>query len=306
MSGPPDALAAAGPDRQPVGIVYLRPPVERRAAIVLAVPEHRRQRRDAEPLDVAPKEQCGLDVLDHAVLAVAGDPVGAGDARALEKCVGDQPPGAAWLQPEAREAGKLLGAGRGGVDRDAARGQPELVERPGGAEIGCAEEGHPVALLILVHDSEARETRVRELPRGMVVLHVEIVAGELDLTRLAVLHHMDAHGLLEEPPWMEETHGRGVGRVGPERVVRIVGYPVVLVIADLVEDLGLGDTRRGVWAPGEFARQVHNRVEGKTLGIPGLDALFGGARHGGQHPECAGSYTGQQGFAAVRSVHHVP
>ena len=62
----PDPLAGPVPDREPVGIVDLGPPVGDLLAAIFGVPEHRGQRRDAQPLDVLAQEQVVLDVHDHA------------------------------------------------------------------------------------------------------------------------------------------------------------------------------------------------------------------------------------------------
>src|SRR3546814_7641212 len=65
-------------------------------------------------------------------------------------------PGA--LQPEMGEAGKFLLARDAGVDGHGAGGQAELLFG-GGAEIGRAQEGQPVAVPRLIHDAEPGKAR---------------------------------------------------------------------------------------------------------------------------------------------------
>src|SRR5919108_275382 len=64
---PPNALTAAGPNGQAVGIVDLRPPIGGQLAVVLAVPEHAGEWRHAEALDVLARHQLALDLHDDAV-----------------------------------------------------------------------------------------------------------------------------------------------------------------------------------------------------------------------------------------------
>src|SRR5215207_3902111 len=79
----PDALAGAGPQRQAVGIVDLRPPIDGRLLLGLREPEHGRQRRDAETGEVAPEVEGLVHVHDYRRAAAHDEAESPGETRTV-------------------------------------------------------------------------------------------------------------------------------------------------------------------------------------------------------------------------------
>ena len=79
------------------------------------------------------------------LVAADREAVGASEARPVEQGVDDHRVvlGGGRLEPEVREVGEFLRAGRAWRQRDAARRQADLAKFANGAEIGGAEEGRP-------------------------------------------------------------------------------------------------------------------------------------------------------------------
>ena len=128
-----------------------RPPVPGLMAIMLAKPEHAGQRGDPHALDVLAHEKPGFDRLVHLAGFGAGHADGAGNARTIEEGKdGEFIAGhGAGLEPKLSEVWKLLRRGKGGIDRDCARGKSILVEFARAAEIGPAEQRHPIGIGVL-------------------------------------------------------------------------------------------------------------------------------------------------------------
>jgi hypothetical protein len=84
---PPDPFAAAGPQRQAVGVVDFRAPVPGHAAVVLAHLVHAGARGDAEPLDRLARVQRAVDVHQQHVAIGDGEAVGAGHAGRIQQAV---------------------------------------------------------------------------------------------------------------------------------------------------------------------------------------------------------------------------
>src|SRR5690606_29973771 len=66
---PPNTLAGAGPHCQPVRVMHLGAPVDPLGLLLLGVPVHRGQRRNAQPLNVAAQMDLLLDVHCHSLIA---------------------------------------------------------------------------------------------------------------------------------------------------------------------------------------------------------------------------------------------
>ena len=93
----PDALAGAGPQRQPVGIVDLGAPVDGGGLGLLRVPVHRGQRRDAEAAHVLAQEDgLSMSMTTARSAPLHDEAVGARDARAVEQGIDRDRVRAAW------------------------------------------------------------------------------------------------------------------------------------------------------------------------------------------------------------------
>ena len=161
---PPDALAFAGPQRQPVAIVDFRTPVGGIAPLILAVPVHAGERRDAQLRDVGPEEEFGAHLHDRAALLCGIELIGAGQAGAVEQRVNRdrRMAGLRLRQPELDETGKLLlGRRRDGIDGNAAGRAAVLIVLSRAAEVACALERQPIGDgLRPVHDAKTRKAEV--------------------------------------------------------------------------------------------------------------------------------------------------
>src|SRR3546814_5710894 len=73
---PPEPLAGAGPEREPVGIVDLRAPVHAVRPAALGKPVHRRQRGETEALDRPAQEEVFLHLHYHAFPAGEAEEIG--------------------------------------------------------------------------------------------------------------------------------------------------------------------------------------------------------------------------------------
>ena len=206
--------------------MHFRPPVDRSGFLVLGIPVHRGQRRHAEALDVLPDEKRLLDLHGHRFAPAHHEAERAGHARAVEQ--GAHRHGCRFsgrcLKVHVREIREFLRSGRHGrVDGEAARRQAILVEFADGAEVGRAEEGHPViatpvqrralganmprAAFLKAEPGKARA--LGQLMRGAVLRHVEIALFIDDLARLIGGGHVHAHRLLEKAPQMKECDRPG-------------------------------------------------------------------------------------------------
>ena len=202
--------------------MHLGTPVDGRAAVVLAVPEHAGERSHAESRHVGAREQLGVDGHDDRLAARCLEAIGAGDARALEQRIDRHAVELlAWFaEPELREARKLLRLRHGGVDRDAARRGAVLAARPAAPEIARALEGEPVDVAVApVHDAESGESEIVGKLRGKRRVAVNEIAFLVqNRTRLAVCDGVDGDRLAVELVDVEEAHRQRV--VLEQRAVR--------------------------------------------------------------------------------------
>ncbi len=259
----PQPLALAGQQGEAVAVMDLRAPVGRLLPIAFAIPVHRGERCDADPLDAAAKLNRHADVLDDALRGhPVHEPPGARGARRIEQRVDGQGAVRALLQPEMREAGKFLGPGEAGVDRQSAGGQAILVERAGGAEIGRPLEDEPIAVSLRIHHPEAGKAVGA---RGQVVGTAELAAGEGEVMRTTARDGRDRDRTVRTMPqrqwayvWPAEQR-----RIGAE------GYRIVGVVAD-GPGRGRRRRRRGI----RLAREI-DRV--RLQPVPRKSRL---ARHG--------------------------
>src|SRR5690606_34201308 len=123
-----------------------------------------------------------------------------------------------------------------------------LVELADGAEIGGTEEGDPVVLLpvqllapgagmagaALLEAEAGKADAGGQLASRRVRRHLEIARIVENLARLAALHHMHPHRLLEEPAEMEEGHRPGGRPLRPERHLRPEPDLAMRVVVDPV------------------------------------------------------------------------
>ena len=99
------------------------------------------------------------------------------------------------LQVEFDEVRKLFRrTGHGRVDRDAARGQPILLERPDRAHVGCAEKcqpivGRPIAARLALLQTKACEARVfGQFAGDRIRRHVEVLRASTESRAPGPLH----------------------------------------------------------------------------------------------------------------------
>jgi hypothetical protein len=118
-----------------------------------------------------------------------------------------------------------------------------------GAEIARTEKDHHFIEIIgpveAVMKTEAGKSQVTGGGHAPVVLSVvEIGRIEGNLPGLSVRHVVDAHGLTEHPPQMEELCLEGETLVAPERPLRTETDVAVLVVGETLKG-GPGNLRRG-------------------------------------------------------------
>ncbi len=205
VQGPPDALAVAQMQGQPVGIVNFRPPVGGLLAARFPIPEHGRERGNTEPGDITAGEKAGVH--DHGRqkwwcvglrFSLDLEPIGACGARTIQERMDDERAAFGSLDVEFAEAGKFLRRGETRVDGEPPRGKAVLVERTRRAEIRGAKECEPVGFQVPRHDAEASESQsVGKQAGGMAVWAVEDVGGREDFAGTFPINDVDTHGLLE-------------------------------------------------------------------------------------------------------------
>ena len=167
-----------------------------------------------------------------------------------------------------------------------------MVEFADGAEIGCAEERHPVVLAPVELAAAGSWKRkpgeagiVGQLARGRIRRHVEIGVVVDDLARLALLHHVHARGLLEIASQMEERDGKLARPVGPQGQIGLELDLAVGVVIDLLQDFGRGARRRHIGHRRHVARLLFQRLVGKRRGSPIFRPCW--ARAGAENPDAA-------------------
>ena len=166
-----------------------RPPF----ALILAVPVHAGERRNAKPGNVGAEEQDAMHIHHDgaAVVLDSIEAIGAGEGRAVEQGTDASP--VPCLQPELAEAGKFFRPGRRRIDGDAAGGCAILSLLAGGAEIACALEGQPVGGPVPpFHDPETRRSPGSPVPWDLARWAViEIVGSAQDFPCHAALYRMN-------------------------------------------------------------------------------------------------------------------
>ena len=122
VEGTPDVLPNAIPDGQPVRVVDLRTPVDRRWLGRLGKPVHGRQRRDAETVDILAQIERRLDLHHDAFGPMQREPVSTRQAGTIQQGVDDQRItrlGSAF-EPKGGEVRKFLRVGCPGSNRNSA------------------------------------------------------------------------------------------------------------------------------------------------------------------------------------------
>jgi len=111
---------------------------------------------------------------------------------------------------------ELLRRRQSRVDGDAAGGQSVLVELPGAAEIGSAEEREPIRTAARVHHAKAGEAEIVGQVGGKAHIAVaEQRAGIKYLARRAVLDEIQGDRRFEEAAEMEELHRERAAGISP-------------------------------------------------------------------------------------------
>ncbi|CDA01428.1 putative uncharacterized protein [Klebsiella variicola CAG:634] len=190
---PADPFAVPQPHRQPIGVVDLRVDGIAHPALVVAAAEHTGHRRDTQLFDVL----AGIKVIFHVhddlgILAMDGELVGPGDARAIQQRVNGKDRGVPFnrFEPEGGEIRELFrGIGKG-VYRQPTSRQAVLVGAVYRAEITGAKERHDIAAgqLRRFKHPESGEAEVglpfqlAGVDPGVIVL--KQLRAEMDLARL--------------------------------------------------------------------------------------------------------------------------
>ena len=259
--GPPQPLAAAGMQRETIGIVHLGAIVLALRALVLAEGEHAGERRDAELAELLAQVEPGFH-LEHRLLArLQDEAVGAARAPRVEQRVNGQLLGARRrpFDPELGKARELLAGRRNWVDRQAARRQPVELRLAQGAQIARAEEHQHLVLearrVERVMHAKAGEAEVAQLRRIDLVRAVfERLGIELDLAHLVVDDLADLHRLVVEPARMEEGHLERQPGAVPQEAVAAEADIAVLVVADALQLAGKRAARAAEGRGGELFR----------------------------------------------------
>ncbi len=136
-----------------------------------------------------------------------------------------------------------------------------MVELAGRAEIGGAEEGEPVVLLVGRHDPQAGIADVlRQLARRAVGRHLEDGWIVDQLARLAAVDDVDADGQLKVAAEMEQPDWCPAVRDLQRRLRPVFDLPVGVVI-DLVENLRIARLRRNIGLHGKTPGVVGEKLE---------------------------------------------
>ena len=170
------------------------------------------------------------------------------------------------------------------VERDAPRRKAVLPEFADGAEIGRAEESHPVVLAPVqfaparLLDAKPGEARaLRQLMGRRIGRHVEIGLLVDDLARLVALDHVHADRLLEEEAEVEEGDRERSRAIGEKRVlVAEADLPPFFVI-DPLENVGHRPGRRLIGRVRPLLGLLLEEFVGERLGRIELQALRIGA-----------------------------
>ena len=192
------------------------------------------------------------------------------------------------FEEDVREIREFLGFAE---DRDVHRQAPGreaiLVELADSAEIGCAEERHPIVLVPVklavagLLEAETGEPRiVGEPASGRIGGHVEIGVVVDDLARLPLFHHVHPRGLLEIPPKMEECNGELARAVGPQGQVGLELDLAVGVVIDLLENFRRWARRRHIGHRCHVPRLLFQTLVRKRRWLAHLQSLLGEGRGG--------------------------
>ncbi len=212
----PNPLALPRPDAQAVAIVDFRPPILGLLAVVLRVPEHAGQRRNAHARNIHPREKAGLYIRQRPLLADGLYAEGPCDAGRIEKGIDhDAAFAGRGLEPEARKARKLFRSWHCYVDGKPAGGKSVLARLGRRAEIRGSEEGQPIRLSWRRQNPEAGKSRVgrQRLREAAFAKGEEIGAVENFLGGVLWRHHEKANRLLEIPAKVERLYGIGATAV---------------------------------------------------------------------------------------------
>lgn len=275
--------------------MHLGPPIGRGGLPPFREPVHRGQRRKSEPGDVAAKRQRGIHVHDDTGTPAHGEAIGPGEARPVEQRIDDDRilAGLGRLEPDMGEIRKFLRlVGYRDIDRDAPRRQTILVELANGAEIGRAEEGHPIvaapverlpfragkALAALLKAESRKAGIVRQCAGGTVGGHVEQAWRIEDLARVLAaglaLHHMHAHRLLEIAAEMEKRHRVVPGAVREQSEVGLVADPAMGVVIDRLKHVRFHDRLGGIGPAGKVASTDLQHLIGKWRRAAEIEPLL--------------------------------
>ena len=209
-------------------------------------PEHRGQRRNAQPADVLAQEKRAVDVHDHALCTVDLETVGAADTGAVEPRVEGH--GVCvlvlWrLEPDMGEVGEFFGlAGLCHIQGNRPCRQAVLVQLADGPEVRRAKKGHPVVLLprqpglvaqAAFLDTKAGEPAVTGQGMGRAVArHIKVRRVVDDLAGDAVVQHIQPDGRAKKRPQVKECHRELAGAFGEQGVL---GFEADLAMGGVVE-----------------------------------------------------------------------
>ncbi len=241
----PKPLAATGLRHQAITVVHFGPEVVEvtTARAVLAVQEHRRERRNSDFLDGAPRIQFGADLNLRGGAGSQFELIRTGHAGAVEDGVDRQGAllGFGAHQPEVGEVGKLFPVGGGRVDGQSARRESVDLIAAQHAEVRRAEKHHHFVFvggrIERVVDAKPRKAEfggqlhlrdeLAELEQGRVVA---------DRSHSIRTHFIDVDAPVEIESSMEELNFEQ-GFVEPQRALTVKTDVSKLVVVQLLESL---------------------------------------------------------------------